>query len=182
MTRFAYMTSEQLAQHPIPHKRTELVRGRLVIREPSTLRHGDVTARTVTAISNYLEENPIGRAYTADPGFTLERNPDTVRAPDVAYISQDRIPTAEVPGFDELAPDLAVEVRSPGDRTRALQRKVRQWLDAGTRLVWLIDPAKGTAHVFRRDGTDSALARDDALDGEDVLPGFRVALRRLLPE
>jgi Uma2 family endonuclease len=86
------------------------VRGRLVVREPSTLRHGAVTARVLVAIAEYLKSNPIGEVYAAETGFTLDRQPDTVRAPGVAYLRSDRIPTVEVIGFDEVAPDLAVEV------------------------------------------------------------------------
>ncbi len=175
-----YMTSEELAMYPIPDRRTELVRGRLVVREPAKLRHGVVAARMLVAIARYLEANPIGIVCAADTGFTLARKPDTVRAPDVTYIRADRVPTEEVIGFDELAPDLVVEVRSPGDRTRMIQTKIKHWLGAGTLLVWLIDPRRQTAHVYRANGTETALASDDAFDGEGVLPGFTVALASLL--
>ncbi len=175
-----YMTSEELAMYPIPDRRTELVRGRLVVREPAKLRHGVVAGRMLVLIAAYLNANPIGIVCAADTGFTLARKPDTVRAPDVTYIRADRVPTEEVIGFDELAPDLVVEVRSPGDRTRMIQTKIRHWLDAGTLLVWLIDPRRQTAHVHRANGTETALAAGDAFDGEEVLPGFSVPLASLL--
>jgi Uma2 family endonuclease len=177
---YTYMTSEELALHPIPDRRTELVRGRLVVREPAKLRHGVVAARMLVEIGTYLKANPIGIVCAADTGFTLARKPDTVRAPDVTYIRADRVPTEEVVGFDELAPDLVVEVRSPGDRTRMIQTKIRHWLGAGTLLVWLIDPRRRTAHVYRSDGTETALAADGVIDGEGVLPGFTVTLASLL--
>jgi Uma2 family endonuclease len=180
MARFVHMTSEELALHPVPHKRTELVRGRLVVREPAKRRHGAVAARVVAVIDAYLETNPIGEVYGAETGFTLFRHPDTVRAPDAAYLRLDRIPTEECAGFDEVAPDLVVEVLSPGDRTRMVRAKVSDWLRAGTRLVWLIDPQRRVGAVHRADGSATALTEDDAFHGEDVLPEFSVSLQRLL--
>lgn len=178
--RHVYMTAEERACRPVPDKRTELIRGRLVVREPVRLRRGEIVLRMARALGNFLEEHPIGRAYAGDPGFTIERHPDTVRAPDLAYIRSDRVPTDDPRGFDELAPDLAIEIRSPGDRAGAVRTKLRQWLKAGVRLVWLIDPARRTAHVYRANGTQAVLGEPDALDGEDVLPGFRLALEQLL--
>ena len=180
MGKYVYMTSEQLARRSFPDKRTELVRGRLVVREPAKLRHGIVAARMLSAIAVYLDANPIGIVAAADTGFTLERNPDTVRAPDVTYIRADRVPTDEVVGFDELAPDLVVEVRSPGDRTRRIETKVRHWLSAGTLLVWQIDPRRRSGKVYRADGSVTALTEMDAFDGESVLPGFSVTLASVL--
>ena len=182
MGQLVYMTSEELALNPIPNKRTELVRGRLVVREPARYRHGRVAARILIEIGIYLRHNPIGTVCAAETGFTLDRRPDTVRAPDVAYIRSDRTPRAEVVGFDEIAPDLVVEVLSPGDRRGMIRTKVGHWLRAGTQLVWLIDPRTRTAHVFRADGTEEPLAENDALDGETVLPGFRVAIAEVVAD
>jgi Uma2 family endonuclease len=174
------MTSEELALNPIPNKRTELVRGRLVVREPAKLRHGVIVVRVVLEIGIYLRTNPIGEVMAGDPGFTLFRNPDTVRAPDVAYLRADRMPTIEVVGFDELAPDLAVEVLSPGDRAGKVREKTDDWLRAGTLLVWVLDPRRRIAWVHRANGTVSQLTEHDVLDGEDVLPGFVLSLARIL--
>ena len=129
-TRHRYMTSEELALNPIPNKRTELVRGRLIVREPAKYRHGEIAARVLIAIGIYLESHPIGRVCAAETGFTLARDPDTVRAPDVAYLREDRVPTVEVTGFDEIAPDLAVEVLSPGDRAGMVQARIDDWIAA----------------------------------------------------
>ena len=117
---------------------------------------------------------------TSDPGFTLFRNPDTVRAPDVAYLRADRIPTVEVIGFDELTPDLAVEVLSPDDRAGKVQAKIDDWLAAGTLLVWVIDPRRRVARVHRADGSVSELTEQEYLVGENVLPGFTLSLARVL--
>ena len=107
-----------------------------------------------------------------DPCFLLERSPDTVRAPDIAFVRTDCVPPRDERGFPEIAPDLAVEVRSPSDRAGKLNEKIRQFVAAGTRLLWVIEPAHRRARVFRRDGSTTTLHEHDALDGEDVLPGF----------
>ena len=179
-SRHRYMTSEELALNPIPDKRTELVRGRLIVREPARVRHGVITARIVIEIGMYLKDHPIGVVMTADPGFTLFRDPDTVRAPDVAYLRADRVPTVDVVGFDEIAPDLAVEVLSPGDRPGQVKAKIDDWLTAGTKLVWVVDPRCRLAKVCRLDGTVDNLTDRDSFEGDAVLPGFTLSLAQIL--
>ena len=175
------MTAEELFCYHLPDKRTELVRGRLVVREPVTLLHARVTLLVGTALETWLSANRIGYAYAGDPGFILERGPDTVRAPDLAFIRADRVPSNTERGFAELAPDLAIEVRSPGDRAGDLREKIAQWLAAGTSLVWVIEPLRSRAQVHRVEGSSETLFALDSLDGEDVLPGFCIALRDVLP-
>jgi Uma2 family endonuclease len=99
-----------------------------------------------------------------------------VRAADVAFIRGDRLQTPDPPGFPDLAPDLVVEVRSPGDRPGEILTKVGEWLSAGTRLVWVIDPERRIARVYRADGSETIVTADQALDGEDVVPGFSCLL------
>ncbi|MCC7052069.1 MAG: Uma2 family endonuclease [Gemmatimonadaceae bacterium] len=180
MTEPVHMTAERLARYDARGRRTELVRGRLVFREPAALWHGVIVARLSFELQSYLRANPIGTVAAGDPGFVLARAPDTVRAPDVAFIAAHRMPPPGNPGFDELAPDLAIEVRSPGDRIGTLRTKVRQWLRAGTRLVWVIDPGRALAHAYRADGSEQVFAATEALEGEDVLPGFSLPLHHLL--
>lgn len=180
MGQFVYMTSEELARHPIADKRTELVRGRLVVRDAARWSHGTIAARILIEIGIYLKAHPIGTVCAAETGFTLARRPDTVRAPDAAFIRAGREPTEDVVGFDEIAPDLVVEVLSAGDRAGMVRTKVQHWLQAGTLLVWLIDPRKRSAHVFRADGTDTPLTAADFLDGEQVLPGFLTSVAVLI--
>ena len=170
------MTAEELLGLNIPDKRTELVRGVLVVREPAGYQHGDVAMRLGAAIFTYVEAHGLGRVFAAETGFTLARNPDTVRAPDVAFISAARLPDPPPRGFAELAPDLAVEVLSPDDRPGEVLAKVGNWLTAGARLVWVVDPTRVIARVYRADGSESILDATDALGGEDVLPGFEYRL------
>lgn len=181
------MTAEQLLGYEIPGKRVELVRGQLVVREPASFRHGALTLRVGVALTNHLAREqaqqgwplPRGRLATADPGFTLARRPDTVRAPDIAYVSRERFAGPMPDGFPELAPDLAVEVRSPSDRVGAVVAKVGDWLSAGTALVWVIDPPRQSVVVYRADGSVAVLEIADTLTGEAVLPGFALPLAEL---
>lgn len=184
------MTAEQLLGYEMPGKRVELVRGKIVVREPPGWHHGELTVRLSVALGTHLDREqaehgwPLsrGRLAAGDPGFTLSRGPDTVRAPDVAYVSRERHPARMPNGYPELAPDLVVEIRSPSDRPGALLAKVGSWLDAGTQLVWIIDPARMSASVYRANGTQALHTEADVLDGEDVLPGFTIALRDLFTE
>ena len=103
---------------------------------------------------------------------------DTVRAPDVAFVSRERLPDPEPTGYAALAPDLVVEVLSPGDRPGETLAKVGDWLNAGTRLVWVVDPVRRQTHVYRQDGSEALAA--ETLDGEDVVPGFTCPLGAIL--
>lgn len=177
----AVMTADELLTYGIPGKQVELVRGRLLVHEPPGFQHGDIVQRIGFALGCFLHpQSPApGRVVAGDTGFQLSRDPDTVRAPDLAYVRSARLPPSPIPGFAEFTPDLVVEVRSPSDRTGALLAKVGDWLEAGASLVWVVDPARRNAQVYRADGAIALLGDTDALDGEDVLPGFRLALATL---
>lgn len=170
------MTAEELLRANVSDKRAELVRGRLVVREPAGGRHGRVAAEMARLIGNHAHDHDLGVVYAAETGFTLARQPDTVRAPDVAFLCRDRLPEPEPVAFPDLAPDLVVEVLSPDDRPGETLAKVADWLLAGTRVVWVIDPEQLLARIYRVDGTESVIAEGGALDGEDVLPGFTCTL------
>ncbi len=166
------LTAEELLQLKLPDKRTELVRGILMVREPAGYQHGSITAGLTVLIGNHVETHRLGRVFAAETGFKLAADPDTVRAADVAFIRQDRLSEPGPKGFANLSPDLVVEVLSPDDRPGEVLAKVGDWLSAGTRLVWLVDPMRETVRVYRSDGTDTTLSGDAKLDGEGVLPGF----------
>jgi Uma2 family endonuclease len=174
------MTAEELLHLSIPDKRTELVRGVLVVREPPGGRHGRIAMNVGVELANYVRTREPGVVYAAETGFTLARHPDTVRAPAVAFVSRERLPTPEPIGFPDLAPDLVVEVLSPDDRPGKLLAKIADWLSAGTRLVWVIDPERRLARVYRQDGTERIVAAEEMLDGEDVAPGFSCRLDAIL--
>src|SRR5213594_3968560 len=174
------MTADELLHASIPDKRTELVRGVLVVREPAGYNHGRVIAQLTGRLWSHVERAAAGQLLGAETGFMLFRDPDTVRAPDIAFVHRDRLPDPASRGFVELAPDLVVEVLSPDDRPGETLAKVGDWLEAGARLAWVIDPQRRLARVYRADGTESLLAESDALDGEDVLPGFSCPLGAIL--
>ncbi len=174
------MTAEQLLQANIPNKSTELVRGVLVVREPPGGRHGSVTMNLAIQLGIHVQRERAGQLFAAETGFTLFRGPDTVRAPDIAFVRRERVPEPISVGYPELAPDLVVEVLAPRDRAGETLAKVGDWLEAGVRLVWVIDPERRLARVYRLDGTESQLGDDGALDGEDVLPGFTGKLAAIL--
>lgn len=174
------VTAEELERLDVPGKSTELVRGQLIVREPPGTWHGGVAARLTYLIADYVYRHDLGVVCAQDTGFKIESEPDTVRAPDVAFV--DRVHAAEIPttGYAPFAPDLAVEIVSPDDRPGELLAKVGQWLDAGTRVVWVIDPARTVARVYRDDGDLAIIPAGGSLDGEAVLPGFTCALADIL--
>jgi Uma2 family endonuclease len=153
----------------------ELVEGVLVPLSPAGFEHGDVALAIGARIRVFAQENHLGRACAAETGFVLSRNPDTVLAPDVGFVVADRIPPGARPkGFFQGAPDLAVEVLSPSNRQAEITVKIAMYFQAGTRLVWIIDPIEQTVAVHRSAKQATVLNSADTLNGEDVLPGFRV--------
>jgi len=176
----AFMTADELLRTSIPDKRVELVRGILVVREPAGYRHGRVSMTLAFLLSKHVEGTEAGQVVSGDTGFKLTTDPDTVRAPDVAFITRERLPDPQTRGFPALGPDLVVEVLSPDNRPGEMLAKVGDWLEAGVRLVWVIDPERRVARVYRQDGTESHLAENGALDGEDVLSGFSCTLASIL--
>ena len=174
------MTADELLRTHLPDKHVELVRGVLVVREPAGYRQGGVTARLIKLLMDHVEATGLGDVLAAGTGFKPSADPDTVRAPDVAFVSRERLPDPETQGYPALAPDLVVEVLSPRDRPGETLAKVADWLTAGSRLVWVIDPGRRAAHVYRQDGSESVLTEDESLQGEEVVPGFECPLRALL--
>ena len=170
------VTADELLELYLPDKQVELVRGRLLVREPPGYRHGLVAFAIATRIAEFARLNGLGVVVAAETGFKLFSNPDTVRAADAAFIRRDRAPDPPPPGYPALAPDLVVEVLSPNDRAGEVLSKVGDWLSAGSRLAWVIDPGRRRAVAYRADGSVSLLAEHEALNGEDVLPGFSCSL------
>jgi Uma2 family endonuclease len=173
------LTAEELLNLSLPDTETELVRGRLIVREPPGYRHGVVALKIAQRIANYADDHGLGIVVAAETGFKLFSDPDTVRAADAAFLRCERVPDPPPSGYLALAPDLAVEVVSPSDRAGEIQPKVSDWLAAGSRLVWVIDPGRKRAIVYREDGSVDLLGDQDALSGDDVLPGFSCLLHNV---
>ena len=173
-------TAEELTCLPADGRRLELVKGKLYEMAPAGGRHGRVAMRIGRLLDTHVELTGLGQVFAAETGFILQRNPDTVRAPDAAFVAQDRMPPGETPdGYLALAPDLAVEVISPNDRPREVREKVADWLNAGTRLVWVIYPSSRTTTVHRSPDSVQELGAEDLLDGAEVVPGFACRLGEL---
>jgi Uma2 family endonuclease len=167
------MTAEELFQLPDDDYKYELVEGGLIRMPPTGAEHGDIAVNACALLRNYVKAHDLGRVSAAETGFILKRNPDTVRAPDAAFIAKTRIPSEGIPRtYWPFAPDLAVEVVSPNDRFDEVQEKVSDYFTAGTRLVWVVLPKTRTVLVYRSFHDVRSLGVNDELSGEDVIPGF----------
>ena len=171
------MTAEDLWAISQDGSRCELVAGELHRMSPAGFEHGCVAVQFASPLHQHVRAHGLGRVCAAETGFILSRNPDTVRAPDVAFLSNARLAgTDAVKGFWPGAPEMAVEVRSPGDTSPEVDEKVRQWLAAGTLLVVVLDPTARQATVYRPVGEVVRLDADEILDCSDVVPGFSLSL------
>ena len=162
--------------------RRELVNGEVIEMTPAGGVHGKVLIKVGRRIDEYVEARRLGKVVGGDVGFvlTLPSDPERVRAPDVAFITPARLPEGQLPqGFIRGAPDLAVEVLSPSDNPVEVQQKVRDYLEAGARLVWVLAPLAHAATVYRPDGSARLVREPESLDGEDVLPGLAIPLADL---
>ncbi len=157
--------------------RGELIRGVLCETMASGQRHGMIVMNLGGELRAFVKQRRLGTLVASDSGVWLERDPDTVREPDIAFTSTERMPLGEaVDGYAEVVPDLVVEIASPSDSRREVHDKARMWLSHGVQLVWVVHPETRTVDVHRPDEAVATLGGEDALDGLDVLPGFSCAL------
>jgi Uma2 family endonuclease len=176
------MTAEDLWALPEkPGVNYELVDGEPIEVPGASPLHGLLSALVLRLIGAYTHERDLGLAFGDGTGYILRRAPDVVRIPDVSFVSWARVPEEGVPeeGYWPFAPDLAVEIVSPGDRANDVHDKVREYLAAGAAMVWVLWPRPQSATVYGPDGVARELGPDAELDGGDVLPGFRVRVRDL---
>jgi Uma2 family endonuclease len=169
------MTADELLAMPDDGYRYELVKGELRKMAPTGDEHGDLTMALAAALYQHVRTHNLGKVYAAQTGFKLESDPDTVRAPDIAFVSRDKLEkTGRLPGFRPGAPDLAVEVLSPSDRVSRIEDKVAQWLEGGARMVWVVSPKLHTVTVYRSLTDIVTLTEKNRLDGADVVLGFQM--------
>jgi len=173
------LTAQDVERISLPGKVTELILGHLVVREPPGTRHGVIAATLTYYLSDFARRHELGVVLAQDTGFKIASDPDTVRAPDVAFVARARVERIPPRGYAELAPDLLAEILSPDDRPAEVLAKVADWLAAGTELVWLVDPERSEVRVYRRDGSLAVVHAAESLDGEDVLPGFSCPLAQV---
>lgn len=172
-TQTRLMTADEFLMMPDDGLLHELVRGEVVTMSLPGGEHGEVAGEIFWRITNQAKSAKLGKTYAAETGFLIERDPDTVRGPDVAFVRAERLHEITNPKkYIPFAPDLAVEVRSPNDRSDQVDEKVQEWLAAGSRAVWTADPAAKTVTVYRPGVEPITLTEDEIIDGGDVLPGF----------
>jgi Uma2 family endonuclease len=174
MTVATLMTADELLRLPDEGWRYELVRGELQQMSPTGARHGEVAAQLVASLVMFVNRQRLGKVYSSESGFRIAREPDTVRAPDAAFVRTERV--VRTSKFFDGAPDAAFEVISPSDSYSQVVEKTRQWLRAGASVVVIIDPETETVRVHR---TGSTTPVNDVLQIDDVIPGWRLPLAEL---
>jgi Uma2 family endonuclease len=176
------MTADELLAMPDDGMRHELVRGELRTMAPSGLEGNDIALLIASSLSTYVLPRGLGRAY-GELGCVIARDPDTVRAPDAAFISRERLlQVGRTPRYFPGAPDLVVEVISPNDLYTEVDEKVAEWLEHGARLVYVVNPRRRTVAQHRPGEPVRILTQDDALDGLDVVPGWSMPIRDLFAD
>lgn len=171
-------TADEVLSLPHGRWRYELVEGELRRMPLAGHSHGAVAMRVGARLALFVEEHSLGQAYAAETGFLLARAPDTVRAPDAAFVSAARLRETPPPrdGFFPGAPDLAVEVLSPSDSKSRVEEKTAAWLAAGTRAVLIIDSRRQVATVHRPGQDARSFGATDHVTLPDLLPGWSLAL------
>lgn len=178
MTITDLITADELLQMKDDGFRYELSRGELIKMSPAGHHHGRIALNFTTPLDQFVRANQLGAVYAAETGFKLAEDPDVVRAPDAAFIRRERVEeVGQTEGFWPGAPDLAAEVVSPGDTYAEVQDKIADWLDAGTRLVVVVNPRTQTVDLYRSRSDIRILTIDDVLDGGEVVPNWTLPVR-----
>ncbi|MGB3635740.1 MAG: Uma2 family endonuclease [Rubrobacteraceae bacterium] len=173
-------TADELLQMPDDGLRRELVEGEVRTMTPAGNEHGYLALRIGRSLGKHVDDNKLGRAYAAETGFKIASDPDTVRAPDAAFVSRERLEkVGGVDGFWPGAPDLVVEVVSPGDTHAEVVEKSLAWLDAGCRMVLVAEPERKVVTVYRSREDIHILTGDEAVDGADVVPGWKPSVAEI---
>lgn len=167
------VTAEELLEMPNDGLRRELVRGEVRTMAPAGGTHGRIAINVSTPLDGHVRANGLGVVFAAETGFKISGNPDTVRAPDAAFVRRERVEAiGETEGYWPGAPDLAMEVVSPNDRFAEVEEKVADWLAAGTGMVIVINPQGKTVTVRHSEREARILSKEEVLDGGEVVPGW----------
>jgi len=177
------MTAEELLRLPEDGWRYELVEGRLVRMSPTGGKHGRIVAALFRAVDRFVEEKGLGAVFPAETGFwiSLEGSPDTVLAPDLAFVRRGREAETGTEGYPRLAPDLVAEVASPSQGRAEMGAKAQRWLSGGVSIVWIVLPKARVVEIWRGPGVARVVSAEEELSGEEILPGFALPAGRLFP-
>lgn len=167
------MTLEEFLEHDI--EGYEYVKGELVPMPPPSREHGEISINVIRYLDAHVYQNKLGRLYTAETTFQVG---DRVMKPDVAFVSTAQLTGDKTKGFP-IPPDLAIEVVSPSDVQSRIATKALEYLNVGTRLVWVLEPVSQTVTVYRSETDIKTLTREDTLTGEDVVQGFSCPVAQL---
>ena len=179
-TSTALMTAEEFGNLPDDDLRHELVNGELVTMSLPKFPHSRAAMRLGGPLAQFVFDHDLGEFFISEVGFQLTWDPDTVLGPDLAFLSKERLKeVGEIEGYWQGPPDLAVEVRSPGDRRGKVNKKISQWLGSGTKQVWIVEPKHRTVTVYRSESDITTFSGSDYLEAEDLFPGFRLSLDRI---
>lgn len=174
------LTADDLLRLHSQGVRGELVRGLLHETMSSGIRHGKIAVRLSAKLFNFVEPRRLGTLVGSDSGVWLERDPDTVREPDLAFFSAEVMPLdADIPGYAEVTPVLVAEIRSPSDSLRHVAERAAMWLSHGVSLVWIVHPETRSVDVHRAGRPVSVIADNGTLDGGEVLEGFSCNLAEI---
>lgn len=173
-------TAGDLLALPDDGQQYELIDGDVRVMSPAGNKHGKIAATLLCLIGPHIRENQLGAVYAAETGFLIQQNPDTVRAPDVAFVAQARIDeVGPVEGYWPGAPDIVAEVVSPNDRFTDIEQKALHWLKAGSKVVWVVDPQQTHVTEYRGVSDIRVLSRGETLSAPQLLPGWEVKIAEL---
>ncbi|NLG69864.1 MAG: Uma2 family endonuclease [Firmicutes bacterium] len=174
------LTADDLLRLPKDGKRYELVKGELVEMAPPGCEHGEIAGRIAALLGSFVLRQGLG-AVLVEAGFLLTKNPDTVRAPDVAFVAREHLPSPRPKGYHTVSPDVAVESLSPNDTFREVQERIEAWLSAGAKSVWLVDPDRRRVMVYAHPHRPQVFEAAETL-ADPAVPGFSVQVAELFPE
>ena len=174
MTAGTLVTADELLRLPDDGSRYELVRGELRKMSPTGASHGDVAAQIISSLNQHVKSRRLGKVYASETGFRIARDPDTVRAPDAAFVRTERV--VKTDRYFEGPPDAAFEVVSPNDSFTEIDEKTHAWLRAGVRVVVIVDPRTKNINVHRANGAVQAV---DGIEIDDVVPGWKMSLAEI---
>jgi Uma2 family endonuclease len=168
------LTAEAFEQLPDDGKRYELIDGELREMAPTVNWHGEVEINLGTLLNVHVRPQGLGRVSCGEVLYIVRRNPDRVRAADIAFLRQDRVPSLEArQHILEVIPDLVVEILSKSDTIEAISDKIDDWLQAGVQMLWIVDPFRRTVTMYQPGRDPSLLGEHGTLVGDPVIPGFR---------